>query len=304
MQGGTPDSTTSTVNFPSWLEPYIKQVAGSGENLFNQGVPAPYSGTGVAGFTPEQLTSQRSALSFADSYGEKNQPTMDALNKGLTVTNPYSKYLENGNPYLDKMVNTAQKGMADVFNTDVMRNIRDEAIGTGQQIGAGQSTYTQGLDAGTKNLTKSMGDVATNMYGAAYEGDMNRQLQGEGMGLDTMIKSLSMSPGIMAGNLTPSNIYGAVGTEKQSMNQAGINEAIKKWYEPYSSNMNWLKDFSGLFTGMSPGGTTTTTDNSSNNPFMQALGSGGMGYGMASLMGMSNPGVMAAMMAAPALMNY
>ena len=67
------------------------------------------------------------------------------------------------NPYLDQMVSKAQDSVRSQFNTG--------AVNSGSFGNSGlQEQFQQGL-----------GDVATNMYGQAYETDRARQMQGIGM---------------------------------------------------------------------------------------------------------------------------
>lgn len=78
------------------------------------------------------------------------------------------------NPYLDQNVRRAQESMADVFNTKVLSNIRDQAQLSGQYGGSRQDLIQR---QGTQDLMEAMGNVGAQMYGSAYETDAARRLQ-------------------------------------------------------------------------------------------------------------------------------
>lgn len=307
MDGG--DQTTSqttTVDYPDWIKQYLTPVLERGMSTFNQGAPSVYPGATYANFTPNQVQGQDYLTNFADAFSSTTQPATDAWTSALSGENPYAKYMQGGNPYLDTNVRNTLGSMADVFNTSVMPGIRDEALAAGQPIGAGYSTYDKGVQLGTDALTKNMGQVASAMYGNAYETDMNRLLAGEQMGQENLIKGLSLTPSMVSSMMIPGDIYSSVGGQQQNMNQQGIDEAMMRYYYPYTADVNNLSTFANMFSGMSPGAnSSTTTTMPSANTGMQAIGSGLMGYGLASAfpaMGI-NPYLMGGAMAMPYLFS-
>ena len=80
-----------------------------------------------------------------------------------------------GNPQLDAMVNAAQTRTAQNFNEQVMPQISMSALGN-NAFGGSRQGIAEGLAA--DRLQQQMGDIATQMYGGAYESGQNRALQG------------------------------------------------------------------------------------------------------------------------------
>ncbi len=80
-----------------------------------------------------------------------------------------------GNPQLDAMVDAAQKRTTQNFNEQVMPQISMSSLGN-NAFGGSRQGIAEGLAA--DRLQQQMGDIATGMYGAAYESGQNRALQG------------------------------------------------------------------------------------------------------------------------------
>jgi len=152
--GGGGGTTTTTQSIPDELKPLAKAYSAKAMNLSNQEYN-PY-------------TDQR----FADFNGAQYDGLMGMASRakmGSATINNAEGQLNNiiaggqTNPYLDQMVNKAQDSVRSQFNTG--------AVTSG-------SFGNSGLQ---EQFQKGLGDVATNMYGNAYETDRARQMQGIGM---------------------------------------------------------------------------------------------------------------------------
>ena len=151
--GGGGDSTT-TQNIPDELKPLASKYASDAINLSNQA------------YTPFQ--GQR----FADLNGTQQQGidaiTQRATQGSATVNNAEQALNQNitggqTNPYLDSLVGKAQDSVRSQFNTGAVNSGSFGNSGLQEQF-AGQ-----------------LGDVASQMYGQAYETDKQRQMQSIGM---------------------------------------------------------------------------------------------------------------------------
>jgi hypothetical protein len=152
--GGSGPASTTTQNIPDELKPLAAKYSQDAIALSN------------TGYTP--FTGQR----FADLNSTQNAgigAIQDrALNGSQTIDNAEGQLNQiiaggNTNPYLDSMVGRAQDSVRSQFNTG--------AVNSGSFGNSGlQEQFQQGL-----------GDVATQMYGQAYDGDRARQMQGIGM---------------------------------------------------------------------------------------------------------------------------
>ena len=152
--GGGGGTTTTTQSIPNELKPLASAYSAKALDLSND----PYN----------PYTEQRfSDLNAAQNLGLWN--TMARAGGGSqTIKNAegqLNQIIQGGqnNPYLDQMVSKAQDSVRSKFNTG--------AVNSGSFGNSGlQEQFQQGLS-----------DVATNMYGQAYETDRARQMQGIGM---------------------------------------------------------------------------------------------------------------------------
>lgn len=154
MDGGGGGESTTRQNIPDELKPLASAYADKAINLSQQGF-TPYTGDRFADLN----TTQQQGIDAI---------TQRATQGSQTVNNAEGQLNQiiaggNTNPYLDQMVGKAQDSVRSQFNTG--------AVNSGSFGNAGlQEQFQQGL-----------GDVATQMYGQAYDGDRARQMQGIGM---------------------------------------------------------------------------------------------------------------------------
>jgi hypothetical protein len=134
-----------------------------------------------------------------------------------------------GTPYLDAMVNKAQGS--------VLGNANAAAARSGS---FGNSGIAQAA-------AKQMGDVATSMYGNAYEGDQGRRLQ-----------AIGMAPGMDAAGYNSANQMLRAGQVQQDQQQQGLDFNFQNFQEAQNLPYKQLAAASGVF-GSQPWGTSSTT---------------------------------------------
>lgn len=168
MSGGGGGQTTTT-GLPDEYKPLAKEYADRASGLSNEQFN-PYTGQRFAGFTGDQ----QNAFGMVRDRALNGSPVMDQANDTLTQT------LQGGqtNPYLDQMVNSAQGNLVTNYN-NVIRPQQDAMAARSGSFGNSgvQATVEQDQQA----LGKQLGDISTQMYGQAYEGDRSRQMQALGM---------------------------------------------------------------------------------------------------------------------------
>ena len=86
----------------------------------------------------------------------------------------YQQTQELGNEHLDSMVNRAQGRLGENFNNQVLPGLNATFGGAGR---TGSMAHAQHAGLAAGELGDAMAGVATDMYGGAYENQMNRQLQ-------------------------------------------------------------------------------------------------------------------------------
>lgn len=218
--GGGGGQSTTVQNIPEELKPLASKYASDAIALSNQG------------YTP--FTGQR----FADMNQAQMQGldaiTQRAMQGSQTVNNAESQLNDiiaggNTNPYLDQMVGRAQDSVRSGFNT--------AAVNSGSFGNAGLAEQFQ----------KGLGDVATSMYGNAYETDRGRQMQGIGMA-----QQFGNQAYTDAGQLLNA------GQIMQDQKQQGLDFGYQQFQERQNDPYKKLAGMAGVF-GSFPGQSSTTT---------------------------------------------
>lgn len=154
LKGGGGETATTTQQLPAELKPLATAYANKAINLSNTGY-TPYTGDRYADLNNVQNQGLGQTIDRAVNGSQTMDNAEQALNQQIQGG--------QGNPYLDSMVQRAQDSVKSNFNTS--------AINSGSFGNSGvQEAYA-----------KNLGDVATQMYGQAYDGDQARQMQAIGM---------------------------------------------------------------------------------------------------------------------------
>lgn len=218
--GGGGGQSKTVQNIPEELKPLASKYASDAINLSNQA------------YTP--FTGQR----FADMNQTQMQGldaiTQRAMQGSQTVNNAETQLNDiiaggNTNPFLDQMVGRAQDSVRSGFNT--------AAVNSGSFGNAGLAEQFQ----------KGLGDVATSMYGNAYETDRGRQMQGIGMA-----QQFGNQAYTDAGQLLNA------GQIMQDQKQQGLDFGYQQFQERQNDPYKKLAAMSGVF-GSFPGQSSTTT---------------------------------------------
>ena len=150
--GGTSTSSTAAT-IPEELKPAAQSLSRIATQVANTPYQA-YQGQGVADLNQMQQAAMGLTANRALSGSQTINNAESALNQFIQGGNT--------NPYLDKMVQKAQDSVVSNFNTG--------AVNSG-------SFGNSGLQ---ETLARGLGDVATNMYGNAYNTDQANRMQAIG----------------------------------------------------------------------------------------------------------------------------
>ena len=219
--GGSSGSTTTTQSIPTELKPLAKAYSSKALDLSND----PYN----------PYTDQRfEDLNAAQNLGLWN--TMVRAGGGSQTINnaegQLNQIIQGGqtNPYLDQMVNKAQDSVRSQFNTG--------AVNSGSFGNSGlQEQFQQGL-----------GDVASQMYGQAYETDRSRQMQGIGMAQQFGNQAYTDADQMMK-----------AGQVLQDQEQQGLDFNYQQFQEKENLPYKQLAAMSGVFSSGLGGQTTSKT---------------------------------------------
>lgn len=218
--GGSGGSSTTVQNIPEELKPLAAKYSQDAINLSNQQY-TPFQGQRFADLNQTQNLGidaiQNRALNGSQTFSNAEQALNQNIMGGQT------------NPFLDQMVGRAQDSVRSQFNTG--------AVNSG-------SFGNSGLQ---EQFQKGLGDVASQMYGQAYETDRNRQMQ-----------SIGMAPQFANQAYTDASQLLNAGQLQQDQDQQGLDFNYQQFQEQQNDPYKKLAAMSGVF-GSFPGQSSTTT---------------------------------------------
>lgn len=202
-----PETLTSTTNQAPWgaQAPYLERGFSTAQNLYlqpttTQGQYAPRplqfftdesfatsplgatNRSTVASLRPETETLVNNVYNLATATGTTYPSTAGAA---FNVLNPAEQYASNvisgnyltpstQNPYLADMVEAASKAARDQFLTSSIPGLSSQFGMSGRTGSPGMANAFNQLSAG---YGRGIADIATNLYGTAYENERERQQQ-------------------------------------------------------------------------------------------------------------------------------
>lgn len=216
--GGGGTSTTKT-EIPAELKPLATEFASKAIDMSKQGF-TPYTGQRFADLNGIQLQGIDSIVNRATN----GSPIMSQANQSLMQT------MQGGtNPYLDAMVNRAQ--------ANVLGNANQAAVRSGSFGNSGIA----------EAAARQMGDIATSMYGGAYESDAARRMQ-----------AMGMAPQFANQGYQDAQQLLNAGQILQDQSQQGKDFAYQQFQEGQNLPYKQLAAMSGVFN-TDIGKSTTTT---------------------------------------------
>lgn len=217
-KGGGGGTSTTTQEIPDELKPLATAYTNKAIGLSNQGFQ-PYYGQRFADLNG----TQQAGLGMIERRAGDGQSVVN------TAENALSQQIAGGsNPYLDAMVNKAQMS----------------AMGAGQQAGVRSGSF--GNSGIAEATAKQVGDIATNMYGQAYESDAGRRLS-----------AIGMAPTINSAGYQDAQQMLNAGQIRQDQQQQGMDFGFNEFQRAQNKPYQDLAAMSGVF-GTNLGGSSTT----------------------------------------------
>lgn len=263
--GGGKNNKTKTVNTADpWkpIQPYLKGAFGDAEQFYQEGAP---------GFFPGQTVADQSAFT-TQAYQDMARRAMEGNplmgQAGGEVGKILSgAYLDpNNNPAFQGALSAAIRPITDAYRNEVMPGI-DSSFSSAGRYGSG--AQTQAYSDANQDLSRSIGDVSSNMAFNNY-----------GMERGNMVNALGMAPGFAADDWKNISMLGLAGQGIDDYNQRLIDAERERYNYEANADMNWLGNYIGLLGGAPPPTTTSTTKAPAPNPFVSALGLGLQGASM------------------------
>ena len=217
--GGGGGQSTTKQEIPEELKPLAEAYTNKAINLSNTPFQA-YTGQRFADLNGQQ----QSGLGMIERRAGDGQSVVNTAEGALGQ-------IIGGqtNPYLDQMVNKAQMS----------------ALGAGQQAGVRSGSF--GNSGIAEATAKQVGDIATNMYGQAYESDAGRRMS-----------AIGMAPQINQAGYQDAQQMLNAGQIRQDQTQQGLDFGYGEFQRAQSKPYQDLAAMSGVF-GSGLGGQSTTT---------------------------------------------
>ena len=217
--GGGGGTSTTTQSIPDEFKPLANLYVQQAEKIAQTPWQA-YEGKRNADLN----TTQQMGIGMVQDRALNGSATMNNAEQNL------NGFMQGGsNPYLDSMVNKAQG------------NVLSNANGAAARSG---SFGNSGI---AEQAAKQMGDVATSMYGGAYESDQGRRMQAIGMAPtfgDQAYKDAGQL--LNAGNV------------QQGQDQKNMDFGFQQFQDAQNNPYRQLQATGGV-VGQSAGQTTTST---------------------------------------------
>lgn len=216
-------SSTTVQEIPAELKPLASRYTQEATKMFNTPFRA-YSGQRYADLNPTQ-------------YASLGMTADRALGGSQTFNNAESNLNQmmggGSNPYLDAMYDKAARGMTSNYNAATVKSGSFGNSGLGEQLATG------------------LGDLATGMYGGAYESDQARRMQAIGMAPQFANQAYMDANQLMSAGQTLQD-------QEQQQKDFGFEEFMRQQNYPYQN----LAAAAGVF-GTNLGGTSKTESNQS-----------------------------------------
>ena len=237
IYGGGGSSSSST-KLPAELRPLASAYAKKAQQIGNTPFQA-YTGQRFANLTGDQ----NAAIGMIRDRAMNGSPVMDQADQTLMQT------LQGGqtNPYLNSMVDQAQQSVARTYNLLTKPQTESAMVRSGS---FGNSGLQQMQQEQQRQATEQMGNIATQMYGQAYDQDRARQMQALGMA-PTYANQAYADAGQLLG----------AGGLLQQQQQQGLDFKYDQFLERQNQPYKNLAAMGAPF-GANMGSTTTTSQGS------------------------------------------
>ena len=233
-KGGGSSTSSSQITYPDEIKPLLTNVANLSTDLYNK----PWQSYG----------GQR----YADLNGVQQQALQGVQDRAMGGSQLWDQAQgslqqmmgDQQNPYLDQQVANAQKSVVDSYNLTTKPQLESAMVGSGS---FGNSGLQQMQGQAQNQLQQNLGNVATQMYGNAYNTNQDNRLQALGMAQGFANQDYTdLNQMLNAGN-----VY-----QDQAQNIADFN--YEQWQQQQDDPYRKLQAMTGVMSGTA-GSTTTTT---------------------------------------------
>lgn len=236
QKGGGDSTSSSAIQYPDEIKPLLSNVANLSNDLYNK----QWQGYGGQRFADLNGTQQQALQGISDRAQNGSQ-LWDAAKGGLQ-----QMMGDQQNPYLDQQVANAQKSMVDSYNLTAKPQMESAMVGSGS---FGNSGLQQMQQQSQNQLQQNLGNVATQMYGNAYNTNQANKLQ-----------ALGMAQGYANQDYTDLNQQLNAGNTYQDQAQNNADFNYEQWQQQQDDPYKKLQAMTGVMNNTA--GSTTQTKQS------------------------------------------
>lgn len=210
MAGGTRSKSSTSTNIDPTQSLYLQKGWQAAAPILNQPIGY-YPGQTVAGQDAATLQGYESRLAQA--------------NQGMSGINAASQYGQDAlsgmyaspesNPYLRGTYDQAARAVTENYRDSVIPGIQSRFALAGQQRSGGR---VGAFGRANEGLAQGLGDLATNIYGGAYEAERGR-----------MEAAASRAPTLADAGYQAASGYSQVGSEREQYQQQLLDELIQRF---------------------------------------------------------------------------
>ncbi|RKJ96634.1 hypothetical protein [Alicycliphilus denitrificans] len=235
-KGGGSSTSSSEISYPDEIKPLLSNVANLSTDLYNK----QWQGYGSPRYADLNDTQQQALQGIADRATGGSQLWGQAQGSLQQMMG------DQQNPYLDQQVANAQKSLVDSYNLTTKPQLESAMVGSGS---FGNSGLQQMQQQSQNQLQQNLGNVATQMYGDAFNTNQANRLQ-----------ALGMAQGFANQDYTDLNQLLGAGNTYQDQAQNNADFAYDQWQQQQDDPYRKLQAMTGVMSGTA--GSTTTTKQS------------------------------------------
>jgi hypothetical protein len=235
----SPTRTTTVTEPPEFIRPFMEYGAQQSRALYETGGPQYYGGNTVVPFS--QQTEQ--ALAGTEARAMGGSPVNQAAQNyatGILGKEPTSQFGGASNPYLDAQFNRA-------------------ADATQQRLQSGFAGSGRNIEAARPAASQELNDLATGIYGGAYENERNRMAEDLARQRSTQFGVAGMAPQLANQDYVDLNALQGVGGQVEDLAGNLMQDQAARWdFSQNAPQMN-LDNYIARVTGAYPGQNATQT---------------------------------------------
>lgn len=243
LSGGSSKPVTQTNKVE--LSKEQKEIYGYAKPFISQAAKNPlelYQGVTLAGFNPNETAGQQQLLQAAGGSVDQLAQAGSAANQFMLDP---SKMLAP-NQYTTAYGDTLVQQLTQNLQRNILPNIgRQTEVAMGPYGATSRQGIREGIAIG--DTAQAGGNALAKLYSDSY-----------GQGLEAMGRAQALNPQTIASMLTGGQVQTAVGEQQRGMEQAGIDDAMQKFYLEQNLPMMRAQDIMALMNSM-PGATGVST---------------------------------------------